>query len=823
MENEKLRIPLALVIALSAAALALILMWTLLRAETPACAEESMHADSYGPGQYPVEHMELVGQIGGETYTADVQGDYAYVGVGPRVLILDISDPTNPTLLSQTEVMVGVVRAVEVEGNHAYVAALAFYVFDISDPAHPVKLGETEDWMGTEAGEGADIAVDGGYAYVANHDLYVIDVSNPHDPSIAKEYFVGIDDATGVAISGTHAYVSDLDKLHVFSTTNPMALTEVGYYETPGGALGVAISSTYAYVAEGWDWSSGKGGGLRILDISNPMSPTNVCLCGDLGDGNALGVAVSGDYAYFVGVGWLYIFNISDPKNPTGAGYDIDSALYPDGLTVKGSYVYTWDKQKGLSLVNVADAGNPVEDGAYYTSVPGEAKNVTVAGNYAYLANDSTGLRIVDVSNPAQPVEVSSLAGINGHGLDVVGNYAYAGTGSGLRIVDISDPANPTTVGSHSTPTSRQRDVAVEEEYAYIPWARTSVGDGGLDIVDVSDPVSPAQVSVYTPTEHVSHVAALAGHAYIAEKRVVTFGGEKPGGLRIVDVSDPLSPTHASFYEIHDKFGVNDSAWGLDIAGDFAYIAGQSRSLYIIDVSVPSNPQDVVEYTYIPMGWAHSVAVDGDYAYVGGFPGGINVFDISTPTMPTKVGFHWTPGTEKDIALANGYIYVADDECGLMILWFGLSHAHSVPSGGGAFTFSDGTSYTFPVDTFTDTVVFTYTPRAPANIVPPGGLVNIGHAFEATATYASTGQPAQPAPGQTYTLTVQYAQSELGVAIEDTLALYHWDDNQWVKEPGSQVNTLSHTVTATPDHFSLWAVFGETRRVFLPLTLRQYP
>ena len=56
--------------------------------------------------------------------------------------------------------------------------------------------------------------------------------------------------------------------------------------------------------------------------------------------------------------------------------------------------------------------------------------------------------------------------------------------------------------------------------------------------------------------------------------------------------------------------------------------------------------------------------------------------------------------------------------------------------------------------------------------------------------------------------------------IEETLALYHWDGEAWAAEPSSQVDAAGNRITAMPDHFSTWAVWGETRRVFLPLVLR---
>ena len=41
--------------------------------------------------------LELMGQLRGSTYAVHVVGDYAYIGEGPRLVIVDISDPANPT------------------------------------------------------------------------------------------------------------------------------------------------------------------------------------------------------------------------------------------------------------------------------------------------------------------------------------------------------------------------------------------------------------------------------------------------------------------------------------------------------------------------------------------------------------------------------------------------------------------------------------------------------------------------------------------------------------------------------------------------------
>lgn len=101
-----------------------------------------------------------------------------------------------------------------------------------------------------------------------------------------------------------------------------------------------------------------------------------------------------------------------------------------------------------------------------------------------------------------------------------------------------------------------------------------------------------------------------------------------------------------------------------------------------------------------------------------------------------------------------------------------------------------------------------------------GGLVAIDHFFEITAVNITTGQPVEP--NVPYTITVQYAEVERGPVIENTLALYYWVGSHWRLEPTSTVDVINNTVTATPNHFSLWAVLGSSHQVHLPLVGRNW-
>lgn len=145
--------------------------------------------------------------------------------------------------------------------------------------------------------------------------------------------------------------------------------------------------------------------------------------------------------------------------------------------------------------------------------------------------------------------------------------------------------------------------------------------------------------------------------------------------------------------------------------------------------------------------------------------------------------------------------------------WRLLQKEAVISTTGGSLTSYEGdVVIDIPAGTFTNTV---HLVQGPATGMPaPAGLVHIGQIFNITATYEGTDIPAQPAPGQAYTLTVTYANDI--PALEDTLALYYWDGSQWVEETTNQLDVDSNKITVHPTHFSTWAVMGESRTIYLP-------
>ena len=73
------------------------------------------------PGQ--ASAWKMVGQIGGPTQGIAVQGGYAYVGVGMRLVVLDVSNPSDLREVGATPPFSHAVEDVALSGTLAYVAA----------------------------------------------------------------------------------------------------------------------------------------------------------------------------------------------------------------------------------------------------------------------------------------------------------------------------------------------------------------------------------------------------------------------------------------------------------------------------------------------------------------------------------------------------------------------------------------------------------------------------------------------------------------------------------------------------------------------------
>jgi len=215
-----------------------------------------------GAGQ---QSWRAVGQVGGPTQGVAVQGHFAYVGVGLRLVALDISNPADMREVGVTPPFPHFVEDVAVSGTLAYVAAggSGLRVVDISNPALPTEIGAWDS-----RGYANGVAVAGSIAYLADgpYGLRVVDVSKPSQPvEVGSAYPMNY--AFKVAVQGRVACIAAAGAgMLIADVTDPRHPVEVGSLSTGGYAYGVAVAGSTAYVADGWE-------GLKIVSVTNPGLP----------------------------------------------------------------------------------------------------------------------------------------------------------------------------------------------------------------------------------------------------------------------------------------------------------------------------------------------------------------------------------------------------------------------------------------------------------------------------------------------------------------------------------------------------------------------
>lgn len=327
---------------------------------------------------------------------------------------------------------------------------------------------------------------------------------------------------------------------------------------------------------------------------------------------------------------------MADPENV----YEISSlATGTEDVFATKSYAYFTYFNSGLKIVDVSDLSNPELVGEFIT--PGKNRNIFVSGSFAYIANEK-GLYIVDVGDPQYPREVSHcfLPHCPG-GVVVSGSYAYVAVrDSGLRVVDVSNPSNPYVIGvlNYAVPGwGWDCGLDISGHYCYL----TANGwEDGLRVIDISNPAFPYQVgqcSLWCARD----VAVSGLHAYVlADQR-----------FSVIDISDPYNPNEVGFF-----LSLPPNPSGISVSGMTAFVIDSSY-FYGFDIADPPNPQLIFD---IPTPNYSGIEISGQFAYIATLDDILFIFDVSDPANPVKVGYYLSNprGICNELSVQGTYAYV---------------------------------------------------------------------------------------------------------------------------------------------------------------------
>ena len=301
---------------------------------------------------------------------------------------------TLPTIANARRVVTEAEIAVVEEGTTLGGPTGHLEVLDVSAPAWPRFLAHIEQTV-----DKSGIMLRGGFLYlgVPGETLKVFDLRDRRRPVEVASLKMPNDPVGGrkapiwrMAVEGELLYVANDEWVRVFDITNPASPTEVSRIRSNGGATDIAVADKRAYVLGP---STGVFTGrpsLQIFDFLKLDEPLSFGTVGTLGFRE--GIHVRGTRVY---AGGLQLFEVTNPDQPVEVsrlelpGRNGDSELLSgaERLLLARS-----DNAGGGEIVDV-DAGNPQAlRAAARQTLTDEGRDVAVNGGLAIVAAETSGI-----------------------------------------------------------------------------------------------------------------------------------------------------------------------------------------------------------------------------------------------------------------------------------------------------------------------------------------------------------------------------------------------------------------------------------------------
>jgi len=195
--------------------------------------------------------------------------------------------------------------------------------------------------------------------------------------------------------------------------------------------------------------------------------------------------------------------------------------------------------------------------------------------------------------------------------------------------------------------------------YMYVGASGASAGiNSGMYVYDISDINNVTQVSFFSTSYPESVKNNTWGNSAIGIDVVGNYAylATYYGGLVIVDVSDPTNPIFAG------KVALSGESWEVEVRGNYAFMSAGS-GMRVIDVSDKTNPVQVASLNLGAV-VSQAITLSGDYAFLAMRDHGLAIVDISNPLNPVEVSqFNDAFNSSNwayDVVVNGNYLYVAN-------------------------------------------------------------------------------------------------------------------------------------------------------------------
>jgi len=578
--------------------------------------------------------LERVGHWGGCSRDVQVVGDRAYVAIGPRVVVLDVSSPDEPSFLGHSEPLPNVIMDIDTDGQLAYAVAYknGLHILDVSVSDDIRLLGSDTPGINCWG-----IVARDGYAYAGDRQsiLHTYDVHDPTQPTLVDSTPTS-DLVNGVYLFGEYLYVATWASIDIFDISAPEHPILV--YAIPESFFDLAFQGDLLYGVNPLVFG--------VWDISDPQEPSAVGHYSSGEHRDSAAIAVSGGFAYTSNYDRIYVVDVRDPGDPVEMRWFAVDPWVKAMTTTNGTlFVANWFY--GLATFDISAPETPVEIGHYDNTV--HAAAIGIHNGYAYLTGYRDEVQIIDITSPENPTRHSQQQ-LGLSRMHIVDDIAYIATWRpfDLQALDIArfNEENGLDFISHTSLPDGPHDVIVDGSFAYV-----GVFDAGLWIIDVSDLEAPVVRGIcLMGTRTAKRVAVRHPYAYVAHG--------SPGEWSVIDVSDPDNPF---LVRTIDSYHAAES---ILVEDDRLYL-GRGSGFDIYSLTEPDDPALLGQFWQSGLGYITCMVYRDDRLYISP---GLSVVDVSNPASPRLLGTNiYGSRLAKDIELQGRYVYAAHNASGLSV------------------------------------------------------------------------------------------------------------------------------------------------------------
>ena len=231
-----------------------------------------------------------------------------------------------------------------------------------------------------------------------------------------------------------------------------------------------------------------------------------------------------------------------------------------------------------------------------------------------------------------------------------------------VTLILINEASNTTELGQIST-GGEARDVEIKGDIAYVVDTGGESSPGGLVIINVSNPYHPSIIGSYYQSGLPFKVDVSGNIAVLANIYV---------GVEIINLSDLANPVKI------DQYTGSGEAYDVQIIGEIAYIADWSRGLVLLNISDPSVVSEISRFSI--SGACTQLHVVNNIAYITDHHSSytaIRLIDVINPHSMSQVGYY----SLNNVDFWNPYVY--DN----------VIYIANHGSSGGEFYFLDASNY----------------------------------------------------------------------------------------------------------------------------------